>query len=42
MKVLLVGAGGYGTEYVKRLLVSDNPDITFVGIVDPYFATCPK
>ena len=41
MKILLVGAGGYGTEYVKRLLKTDNPELTFEGIADPYFSVCP-
>ncbi len=41
MKILLVGAGGFGTEYVKRLLKLNAPDSVFAGIADPYFSTCP-
>jgi len=36
MKILLVGAGGYGTLYVRGLLNSVRDDIKFEGIVDPF------
>ncbi len=39
MKILLVGAGGYGTVYVKALLNSPRADVTFEGIVDPYITS---
>lgn len=34
MKILLVGAGGYGAGYVSALLENDDPSITFEGVVD--------
>ena len=40
MKILLVGAGGYGSGYVKELLKRNNKDIVFEGIVEPYFDNC--
>jgi len=40
MKILLVGAGGYGALYVRELLKANDPDITFEGVVEPYFDTC--
>ena len=36
MKILLVGAGGYASGYVKSLL-SPKSDVTWEGIVDPYW-----
>ena len=36
MKILLVGAGGYGARYVTELLNSKRDDIVFEGIVDPF------
>ena len=36
MKVLLVGAGGYASGYVKLLLSKKIPNLEFEGIVDPY------
>lgn len=39
MKILLVGAGGYGIQYLKLLLNNQEPDITFEGIVEKY--SCP-
>ena len=36
MKILLVGAGGYGTLYVDALLANVDEDVEWVGIVDPY------
>ncbi len=40
IKLLLVGAGGYAGEYLKRLLPPSDPTITLEGIVEPYYATC--
>lgn len=40
MKILLVGAGGYGALYVRELLKLNDPDVTIEGIVEPYFDTC--
>ena len=40
MKILLVGAGGYGTGYVKELLKNTDPSVKFEGIVEPYFDRC--
>lgn len=40
MNVLLVGAGGYGLNYVKQLLAPRDPDVRWVGVVDPYFQGC--
>ncbi|MBR2907776.1 MAG: Gfo/Idh/MocA family oxidoreductase [Clostridia bacterium] len=37
MKLLLVGAGGYAANYVKALLKNTDPDVRWVGVVDPYF-----
>ena len=42
MKILLAGAGGYGTGYVNRLLSNTDPDIVWEGIVDPFFDRCTK
>lgn len=42
MKILLVGAGGYGTLYVKELLKAQRNDIVWEGIVDPYFSACAE
>lgn len=42
MNILLVGSGGYGTGYVNCLLKNADPDITWVGIVDPFFESCAK
>lgn len=42
MKVLLVGAGGYGGVYLDYLLGCDKSEIEFVGVVEKYFATCPS
>ena len=39
VNLLLVGAGGYAGEYLKRLLPS-NDSVRLVGIVEPYYATC--
>ncbi len=41
MKILLVGAGGYGVNYIRILLENTSPDITWEGVVDPYFAGHP-
>lgn len=42
MKILLVGAGGYATGYVKELLKKTDPDLIWEGVVDPYYAACAK
>ncbi len=39
MKILLIGAGGFGIHYLKMLLENTNPDIIFEGIVEKY--ACP-
>lgn len=41
MKVLLVGAGGYGQLYLKLLLENTDSQIEFEGIVEKYFDSCP-
>ncbi|MBE6608940.1 MAG: Gfo/Idh/MocA family oxidoreductase [Ruminococcaceae bacterium] len=40
MKILLVGASGYATGYVKTLIEMSDPDIVWEGIVDPYYSVC--
>lgn len=40
MKILLVGAGGYGQNYVKILLQQTIPSVIWEGIVDPYYSSC--
>ena len=42
MNILLVGAGGYATGYVKELLKNSDPAVTWAGIVDPYYDACAK
>lgn len=42
MKILLVGAGGYASGYVKALLGKTDPDVVWEGVVDPYFSSCAK
>ena len=42
MNILLVGAGGYATGYVKELLKNEDPDMAWVGVVDPYYDACAK
>ena len=42
MDILLVGAGGYGTLYVDALLQSKDPDIHWVGVIDPCLGTVPR
>ena len=39
MKILLVGAGGYGEYYLKHLLKNTDPEIIFEGIVEKF--RCP-
>lgn len=39
MNVLLVGAGGYASGYVKELAGCEDPAVLFAGIVDPYWRT---
>ncbi|MBQ9785376.1 MAG: Gfo/Idh/MocA family oxidoreductase [Clostridia bacterium] len=36
MNILLVGAGGYATTYIGELLENTDPDVKWVGVVDPY------
>lgn len=36
MKILLVGAGGFGFRYVKMLLENTDPEIVFEGIVEAF------
>ena len=40
MKILLVGAGGFGLRYLTMLLENTDPEITFEGIVEKF--SCPK
>lgn len=40
MKILLVGAGGYGTGYVKELLKCNGNGLILEGIVEPYLDSC--
>ena len=42
MKLVLVGAGGYGRRYVDYLLSQDLPGIQLEGIVEKFFETCPS
>lgn len=42
MNILLVGAGGYATGYVKELLSNRNPSVIWAGVVDPYYDACAK
>ncbi|MBE6554550.1 MAG: Gfo/Idh/MocA family oxidoreductase [Ruminococcaceae bacterium] len=42
MKILLVGAGGYASGYVKSLLGQTDSDVIWEGVVDPYFSSCDK
>ena len=42
MDIVLVGTGGYGLYYVKELLHPRNPDVRWVGVVDPYFQNCSR
>ena len=42
MKVLLVGAGGYGVKYVDYLLQKIDPTLTLAGVVEPYFDACAR
>ena len=42
MKILLVGAGGYGTFYVQELLKNQREDVSWEGIVDPYIANASE
>ncbi len=41
MKILQVGAGGYARHYVRTLLSSEDADIEFVGVVDPFIDASP-
>ena len=40
MKLLLIGAGGYAGGYINRLLKGEMPDVQWVGVVDPFYASC--
>ncbi len=40
MKLLLVGAGGYASNYIKILLNKDLLNIEWEGIVDPFYSVC--
>lgn len=40
IKVLLVGAGGYGENYVKEMLYHCPEDVECVGVVDKYLNSC--
>ena len=42
MKLLLVGAGGYGALYVRELLNNRPSNVAWEGIVDPYFSAHPE
>ena len=42
MDIVLVGAGGYGLYYVKELLHPRDPDVRWVGVVDPFYEHCAK
>lgn len=39
MKILLIGAGGFGIRYLKMLLENTDPNIVFEGIVEKF--SCP-
>ncbi|MBR2634886.1 MAG: Gfo/Idh/MocA family oxidoreductase [Clostridia bacterium] len=41
MKILLIGAGGYGAHYIKALLGDPEKKSLLKGVVEPYFDTCP-
>lgn len=41
MKIVLVGAGGYGNLHLNYLLHPEESDAELVGIVEPYFDTLP-
>jgi len=40
MKVVLIGTGGYGLNYVRELLGCKDSDVHWVGVVDPYIDSC--
>lgn len=42
MKILLVGAGGYGVKYVDYLLSGADMSLTLAGVVEPYFDACGR
>jgi len=37
VRLLLIGIGGYGENYIKEVLENDIPDVSLVGIADPFF-----
>lgn len=41
MKILIVGAGGYGQVYVQELLRRPRAGVTVEGIVEPFIDACP-
>lgn len=40
MKLLLVGAGGYASNYIKILLNPKRSDLVWEGLVDPFYSAC--
>ncbi|MFA6845474.1 MAG: Gfo/Idh/MocA family oxidoreductase [Sphaerochaetaceae bacterium] len=42
VKVLLVGIGGYGDNYIKEFLEKDIDAVTLVGICDPFASQSPR
>lgn len=41
-KILLVGIGGYGENYVKELLAGRDASVRLEGICDPFAGRCPE
>ena len=41
MKILIVGAGGYGQGYVDAMLNETNPELKLEGIVEPFLDRAP-
>ena len=42
MKLVLAGAGGYGTVYLQYLLAHHGKDLVLAGVVEPYMDRCPN
>lgn len=40
MKVILVGAAGYGSRYVEALIAGGDEPVKWIGVVDPYYERC--
>jgi predicted dehydrogenase len=40
MKLVLIGAAGYGSRYVNALLYSIDKSVEWVGVIDPYYERC--